>query len=465
MEDVPATTWKASPATAGADESRSYRRKPFATANDHPDFLNIVIQQEGAGPPSTTTSTKEWLKSLMNGDHNGDAAAPENAPCRTRIQRVPKMLREVKANRKCYSPGVVSFGPFHSDKELQVTEKTKMKWARHFISRSSTTNVDEFYARVEKTAKTTRHCYEHGSTDAFDDDAFARMMFLDGCFILQFVDCCAGETGDDMNMKSHDVAFVTRDLFLLENQIPFEVLKCLMILRYGSFAEGMPILQEFIKQRFQVGPVSHPVDPLHLLDLLRRNKTLVRPSRLRKPPCYRYRYRSAKKLESAGIHIRPRKTLHLTDVRFQSYSLSAKLELPPIAINSQTKTILLNLAAYETCYNVEDPWVTSYICFMDSLIDDVEDVMELSSNGVFHNLLGTNQQVADLFNDMANSLIPDPNIYSHAKECIERHFEKKTQIWMREWVRANFTFLAFVGAISAIVLSCLQTYFTIFPRK
>ncbi|XP_057983273.1 UPF0481 protein At3g47200-like [Malania oleifera] len=404
----------------------------------------------------------------MNGDHDGDAAAPKNAPSRIQIQRVPKMLREVKANRKCYSPRVVSFGPFHSDKELQVTEKTKMKWARHFISHGKTTNIDEYYARVEETAKTARHCYEYGSTNAFDDDAFARMMFLDGCFILQFVDSCVRETHKDMNMKSHDVAFVTRDLFLLENQVPFVVLKCLTILRYGDFDEGMQILQKFIKLRLRVEPVRHQVDPLHLLDLLRTN--LLGPERLQKgkSPARRSQlsFRSSSELKSKGIYFRRSKTACLKDVSFEGNYLYGMLWLPAIVVDDSTKSTFLNLIAYETCPDApDDSGVTSYVVFMDSLIDHARDVEELRLRNILVNFLGSDEEVATLFNEIATDLVPNMNTYDYVSSHIGTYYSQKWKSWTAEVLHDHFsspwTAIAFLAAVLAISLSAVQTYFTV----
>ena len=62
-------------------------------------------------------------------------------------------------------------------------------------------------------------------------------MFLDGCFVLQFMYSTAKNNRGDMGMKSHTIAFVHRDIFLLENQFPFLVLKALMSLRFKEDEE------------------------------------------------------------------------------------------------------------------------------------------------------------------------------------------------------------------------------------
>ena len=79
--------------------------------------------------------------------------------------------------------------------------------------------------------------------------------------------------------------------------------------------------------------------------------------------------------------------------------MQQKVILPPLSIEDSTKSMLLNMLAFETCPDcLDDFWVTSYICFMDSLTNNAEDVIVLRSQNVLVNCLGSDQDVADLFN-------------------------------------------------------------------
>ena len=134
------------------------------------------------------------------------------------------------------------------------------------------------------------------------------------------------------------------------------------------------------------------------------------------------------------------------------------------------KSILLNLVAYETCPDAPDDFgVTSYICFMDSLIDHAEDIMVLRSKGILLNFLGSDQEVADLFNAIGKDLVPNPYAYADVKRRIERHYRNKLKIWMAEWLHTHFcspwTVLAFIAASFAIFLSLMQTYYAANPPK
>ncbi|KAL2535002.1 Plant protein of unknown function (DUF247) [Abeliophyllum distichum] len=144
------------------------------------------------------------------------------------------MLREIESNKKCYDPLVVSIGPYHHGKpELQAWEKVKIRFAHQFHRAcGDQESIEELHAYVAKVADSARECYEEGSTtEDCDDESFSRMMFLDGCFVLQYMYILTRtqinysmepkEVGSLLDVKTYQRAFVWRDLFLLENQIPY----------------------------------------------------------------------------------------------------------------------------------------------------------------------------------------------------------------------------------------------------
>ncbi|KAJ7976659.1 hypothetical protein O6P43_006411 [Quillaja saponaria] len=195
---------------------------------------------------------------------------------------------------------------------------------------------------------------------------------------------------------------------------------------------------------------------------------------LKKPIVPRRRwssYHSAKELRTLSIHLGPSRTHCFTNVEFESNFLYAKLTLPRITIDVSTKSMLLNLIAYEKCPDASDNVfsVTSHVCFMDSLIANPEDVKELRSNGILLNFLGSDEKVADLFNEISNDLVPSPIAYRNVKEQIEKHYNSSFKIYLAELLHDHFSSpwktLAVFGVISAIVLSFIQTYYTVHPVR
>uniref|UniRef100_A0A7N0VLM1 Uncharacterized protein n=1 Tax=Kalanchoe fedtschenkoi TaxID=63787 RepID=A0A7N0VLM1_KALFE len=181
-------------------------------------------------------------------------------------------------------------------------------------------------------------------------------------------------------------------------------------------------------------------------------------------------YRSAKELKTVGIHFLPSRTQSYKDISFQSNLFTGTLRLPPLTVDDSTKSKLLNMVAYETCPDAPDDFsVTSYICLMDDLIDQAEDVVELRSKGVLLNLLGSDQQVADLFNEIGNDLVPNPTAYSEVREQIQGHYKNRLNVWIAQFCHTHFsspwTIFGLFAAIFVIALAFTQTYFTVFPRK
>ncbi|KAM7505328.1 hypothetical protein LguiB_004232 [Lonicera macranthoides] len=454
------------------------------------DELSIIIQPNTPSDPCTKTED-EWLQFFENGSFSDTLEKPK-------IQRVPPMLRDIELNKKCYDPVVVSIGPFHHGKpDLAPMERFKFLLTRMY-AKESKVSVKELYKKVAEVSGEARKCYTEDSTADFDEEVFARMMFLDGCFLLQFVSCIAegNDKRKEMEMKSRDISFVKRDLLLLENQLPFKVLKVLMNERFEE-GKGEETISNFIKRYWPKSRINGELEtdkenkciekfkkffnffstaddpeekdynsqPVHLLELVRSQLIDVKAfERGGYYPSgeYWYSYRSAMELKKVGIHFKPGKSTRYSDIKFKSKGFSSVLTLPPITIDDLTESMLLNLVAYEACPDTPDDFgVTSYICFMDSIIDHGEDVKVLRSTRILQNCSGSDEEVAKLFNAIAKDLVPNPYGFSDVKSGIEKHYKSVVKVWMAECKHAHFsspwTVVAFFAAIFVISLSVIQT--------
>ncbi|TXG70129.1 hypothetical protein EZV62_005064 [Acer yangbiense] len=385
-----------------------------------------------------------------------------------KIQRVLPMIRGVEANQKCYDPLVVSIGPFHLLKELEITEKHKIAIAWQYAENAGQ-SYDLLYNKVKAIAEEARNCFSLDSRTEvlLDEEKFTKMMLLDGCFILQFIHCFVNDY-KDLNIELRLAAFVKRDLLLLENQLPFLVLRELISSKenewkktFSTFFTGILVLHSDWLREIDFDKCTHLLDMIHTL--LIDKDALSAPKYNRKSGSTDwFSCRSVKELKAKGIHFRPSQGHQFTDVQFQSTFQTGLLKLPPIAIDSSTKSMLLNMVAYESCPDgPDDLGVSTYICLMDTLIDDAEDVKELRSKGILLNFLGMDQQVADLFNQIAVNLVANPNAYAEFKNKIQRHYKNKIKIWLAEWRHTHFSRpwkLAFMGAIFSLVMSAIQTY-------
>nr|XP_048321130.1 uncharacterized protein LOC125419398 [Ziziphus jujuba var. spinosa] len=192
-----------------------------------------------------------------------------------------------------------------------------------------------------------------------------------------------------MGMINNVIPDVKRDLFLLENQLPYIVLKALMSKNSESDVEdGKIMIGNFIKIcqrlpssvgrwwfcRFIITPwlreregATHATDPHHLLDLTRTiivDLDAIKQDKNRKRTEW-YTYYSATVLKFKGIRFRPNTTGSYSDVKFSSI-IKGVLTLPPIFIDTSTDSFLLNLAAFKANpHDLKDHWcgITSHICF------------------------------------------------------------------------------------------------------
>ena len=144
------------------------------------------------------------------------------------------------------------------------------------------------------------------------------------------------------------------------------------------------------------------------------------------------------------------------------------LWLPPLVVDDSTRPKFLNLIAYEMCLDLENNFgVTSYVSFLDSLIDEPNDVKMLRKARILHNFLGSDEEEAQLFNEIGTDLVPNNEIYSDVKSKIQKHYSNKWMTWIAQFFHDHFsspwTFIAFVDALLALVLTVIQTKYAVNP--
>ena len=142
------------------------------------------------------------------------------------------------------------------------------------------------------------------------------------------------------------------------------------------------------------------------------------------------------------------------------------LWLPPITVDDSTRPKFLNLIAYEMCLDFKNDFViTSYIFFLDSLINEANDVKMQRKAGILYNCLGSDEEVAQVFNEIGTDLVPNSKIYGNIRFQIRKHYENKFMTLLAQFYHDHFsspwTFMAFVGALLALVLTIIQTKYAV----
>ncbi|KZV18357.1 hypothetical protein F511_26337 [Dorcoceras hygrometricum] len=337
------------------------------------------------------------------------------------IYRVSEKPR--KANEAAYTPRLVSIGPLHRDKsQLHGMESYKMRCLQNFYVRFGI-ELKELLGFVAREESSVRGCYE--DTISLSKEKLSEMILLDGVFIVEIF------------LKNHffqfrersDTIFENRwiwndllhDLMLLENQLPMNVAKGLLRFVDPSFMDELTfydLAHEFFKNvgnTEKLPLTEHCCKARHFVEFL---LFLHQPRHWRDQPLspttkFEYTH-SATELKQAGVEFCCGNGSMLFDVRFRN----GELKIPSLLVNDSTETFFRNIIAFEQCsYHSRD--ITSYVIFMDGLINTREDVVLLVNCGAIRNELGEDEAVADLFNNLHKEIMTDVSDFYFAELCVD----------------------------------------------
>jgi len=181
-------------------------------------------------------------------------------------------------------------------------------------------------------------------------------------------------------------------------------------------------------------------------------------------------FRNIQDLKAVGIRLKSSNTQRPTDIGFSDGWFTAELTLPVTIVTYNSEPTFLNLTAYEMCPDFENNYqICSFVFFMESLIDHPEDVKELRSNGILLNRLGSDEEVANLFNNISTDLVPNPIIHADVIQSINDHYCNKYKTWIAQRFHTHFSnpwaITAFLAAFTALALTFIQTWFTVNPSR
>ncbi|KAK8272964.1 hypothetical protein V6Z11_D11G372600 [Gossypium hirsutum] len=398
-----------------------------------------AIIDNNNNPLENFTRSNSELRNLRSLDvaFDGDELDLHAKPL---IQRVPSSLGRHEDFRKYFKPKVISIGPLHhNDSTLHKSKKLKLKLAALFVKKIGV-DKETLYNNMKTEIDGLKKCYDPKGLKKCSNDnvKLAWILYALRPRLLSYV--------ERIFIKNELLTFVYSVLFLLENQLPFRVLE--LLTRSNDGTKFMEAIIRFIDGTVKE-PQSHQQDSewwpqqgegIHLLHLLRVFISFTnRSGHTRTKRHHSHPFGNVKELKSAGIWLEASETSCLTDISFKRrYFFVRKLRLPPITVDDST----MNLIAYEMCPDFHNNFaVTSYMGFLDSLIDEAEDVKELRDAGILYNRFGSDKEV------------PSPMIYRHVKLQIHDHHNN---MWIRypaqvyrTFFRTRWTLFAFVGAIAA----------------
>ena len=134
-----------------------------------------------------------------------------------------------------------------------------------------------------------------------------------------------------------------------------------------------------------------------------------------------------------------------------------------------TKSLFSNLIAYEQCHIDSTNDITSYIIFMDNLIDSAEDIRYLHYYDIIEHWLGNDSEVADVFNRLCQEVAFDlENTYlSELSNKVDRYYNRKWNVLKATLKHKYFSnpwaYFSFFAAVILLLLTLFQSFFTSYP--
>ncbi|XBI04612.1 hypothetical protein VPH35_132881 [Triticum aestivum] len=368
----------------------------------------------------------------------------------TKIHRFPRGLRGV--NERYIVPSFVSLGPYHhGSPHLRETEELKHA-AAHYLCEKSGRSVEEVYDKILSIGTEARSCYADGAVAKFTDAEFAVMMFLDGCYLLLYITNDPGCALLLNRMTMSTGPCMARDIFLLENQLPWMVLEALL-----EIVTPSPVCNFIVRSAIYFDIIPRPSNtrvsmdeleryrPPHLLGLLRYYQigNMIAEERTSN---VQFTSSGSSAIELAEIGI-----------KLTASNKTYQLSLTPLFINDFTACWLVNLAAYEACVSTGWPSdgfvISSYISLLAMLMDKEEDVHELRAKHLLRSFISDHDMLV-FFKGLARDLRLGSRYYVIPAKIDKFKRERPVRVAVHKFVYNNFktivTVLSIVGVLAGI---------------
>ncbi|KAF8012425.1 hypothetical protein BT93_I0549 [Corymbia citriodora subsp. variegata] len=485
-ETVQSGLSKRSASTASTESINHHRQRQ--QSQDHRVHELKQEPSEGKNVPEgePRPPKSEWvvyIKELQQARED-DVACARAKPS---IYRIPSYHKD--AEKDAYVPQIVSLGPYHhGDERLSQMDRHKWRCLRRILERTHH-QMDRYLKSVKEVEERARACYDKRISMSSDD--FVKMMVLDGCFVIELFRGIKKGSFRALGYPRNDPVFcssggslhmIRRDMIMLENQIPLFILDRLLGIQHGNpdekglvaklavrFFEPLMRTDEHSRTRLKYDPLFHE-GGLHCLEVYRRS--LLRLGSMPEARTWIKRgsqkrqqhIRSVTELREAGIDFKQGKTDRFWDIKFKC----GTLQIPRLLIHSGTRSLFLNLIAYEQSHFDCSNAISSYMTFMDNLINSPDDVGYLHYCGIIEHWLGSDDEVADLFNRLCQEVAFNigGSYLSELSFDLNRYYSLKWNKW-RASLKHNYfsnpwTIISVIAAFVLLVLTVTQTFYGVY---
>ncbi|KAK8569560.1 hypothetical protein V6N13_046610 [Hibiscus sabdariffa] len=446
------------------------------------DDITISVESPPAPPPTSPPAPMTTGSSSMEAAVH--AYVPVTSEIKVTLHKVPHRLREV--NEKAYEPNVISIGPYHHGKpHLAAMEVIKQRFFWE-ISDKTEIGINGFRNAMRPLEKEARMCYEEPLPRKLESgQQFLDMMIYDGCFVVNQILMGFGRS-------IFEAGYIQTDILGTDGEIDNDE-GDIMYLKKSALC--------FFETSLSPPTGKH----IHLLDLV-HSTYLPSPQGITRHQKYtsgqgsdssssesmRKFIRSATELEAAGINFfgdhvtnmnnvekgikgmfdiefttcTNRGIKHLCDIL--TFRTSTKvLRIPTLRVDDSTERILRNYMAYEQFFPIHKPtYCVDYVIFMDNLVNTGEDVQLLCESGVIDNRLGDYEAVAQMFNKLREHIYMSRDLYyAEIFDGVNEHCRIKWNKWKaslkKDYFNTPWSLLSFFAAVLLLLLTLLQTIFTI----
>ncbi|KAK2400519.1 UPF0481 protein [Trifolium repens] len=183
---------------------------------------------------------------------------PEFPNLQPKIQRVAEYLRKRENFEKHYTPKLVSIGPIHHENaNLKLGEKYKLIWAAKYIENAGL-NPHNLHKKIANNIVVLKRDFADdvlaltGTKESLEgftslEEKLSWMLFVDGCSLLHILEHVNLTEPETMNIKVDQLVLVLMDVLLLENQLPYLVLK-LLWKNANDDSELINTMKKFLKR-------------------------------------------------------------------------------------------------------------------------------------------------------------------------------------------------------------------------
>ncbi|XP_027337235.1 UPF0481 protein At3g47200-like [Abrus precatorius] len=430
------------------------------------------------------------------------------------IFSVPDEIRATKED--AFKPKVVSIGPLHrgTTRHLQLMEGPKMLYMREFLerrgiaeetSRGLQSSLEDCGTEILKLDKAIIASY--GGNIQLESHELAKIMIVDGCFLLEFLlrlgnymespEYHKRNYSDDPIFKTEEkIVSIVNDITMLENQIPFIVLKTLYRKVFphpnGTTIQNDYSVANIVRKAFGYYEVDK-VEGAHVLHTMHMSS--IKQNQEEGKRAKQELLRCATRLRALGITIRAANDTRphsLNDCLDFNINFSyGELRIPSLSIKETTEVRWRNLIAWEQ----SEIWIrckyTSYGLFFQGLICCKHDIEMLLEKKVIVNeanksmddllrLFRTICKGAERMDSSYSELCRLLNVYNGKKGTTalrglpivtwhrwRRVFEMLLYCWgnwyrmlIRDHIPTVWKFIGVLAAVALLVLTVMQTYYS-----